>query len=318
MLDSLLERRYIRAHSESCSVLLGKQRSELFSTPKIPEIMRRASPSLTKAPTARGTSKPAEKQTDSVAAVMKVFGILQGLGEGGLVGITELSQRLLMSKSTVHRLLQTMREMGYVRQEDGEKYALTIKLFELGSKALPNLDLVRIADSHMRIVASDTRETVHLGGRGQDCIVYLHTISSAYNLRMQCIVGSTNPLYSTAIGKVLLAFSPEEDARVALSRIEFKRRTKNTLVTVDAVMKVLPKIRTQGFSEDIEEQEEGLRCFAVPVMDHTGNAIAAMSTSFPLTRFGRDTRTRYVTLLNTAARSVSEQLGFREYPEVKL
>jgi len=278
----------------------------------------RRTPSAAKRAATRRAVGPAVKQTDSVAAVMKVFGLLQCLGEGGSVGITELSQRLLMSKSTVHRLLQTMREMGFVRQEEGEKYSLTIKLFELGSKALPNLNLVRTADLQMRIVASQTRETVHLGARGDDCIVYLHTISSAYSLRMECIVGSNNPLYSTAIGKTLLAWAPEEDARAALSRIEFKRRTKNTLVTVESVMAALPQIRAQGFSEDIEEQEEGLRCFAVPVFDHTGNALAAMSTSFPLTRFGPDTRARYVGLLNHAARVTSEQLGFRDYPAIKL
>lgn len=73
-----------------------------------------------------------DKQPDSVSSVLKVFGILQALGEEREIGITELSQRVMMSKSTVYRFLQTMKSLGYVAQEgESEKYSLTLKLFEL-------------------------------------------------------------------------------------------------------------------------------------------------------------------------------------------
>lgn len=78
-----------------------------------------------------------DKQPDSVSSVLKVFGILQALGEEREIGITELSQRVMMSKSTVYRFLQTMKSLGYVAQEgESEKYSLTLKLFELGARAL--------------------------------------------------------------------------------------------------------------------------------------------------------------------------------------
>lgn len=78
-----------------------------------------------------------DKQPDSVSSVLKVFGILQALGEEREIGITELSQRVMMSKSTVYRFLQTMKTLGYVAQEgESEKYSLTLKLFELGARAL--------------------------------------------------------------------------------------------------------------------------------------------------------------------------------------
>ena len=92
-----------------------------------------------------------DKQPDSVSSVLKVFGILQALGEEREIGITELSQRVMMSKSTVYRFLQTMKSLGYVAQEgESEKYSLTLKLFELGARALQNVDLVRSADIQMR------------------------------------------------------------------------------------------------------------------------------------------------------------------------
>jgi len=105
-----------------------------------------------------------DKQPDSVSSVLKVFGILQALGEEREIGITELSQRVMMSKSTVYRFLQTMKSLGYVAQEgESEKYSLTLKLFELGARALQNVDLIRSADIQMRELSRLTKETVHLG-----------------------------------------------------------------------------------------------------------------------------------------------------------
>ncbi len=115
-----------------------------------------------------------DKQPDSVSSVLKVFGILQALGEEREIGITELSQRVMMSKSTVYRFLQTMKSLGYVAQEgESEKYSLTLKLFELGARALQNVDLVRSADIQMRELSRLTKETIHLGALDEDSIVYI-------------------------------------------------------------------------------------------------------------------------------------------------
>ena len=114
-----------------------------------------------------------DKQPDSVSSVLKVFGILQALGEEREIGITELSQRVMMSKSTVYRFLQTMKTLGYVAQEgESEKYSLTLKLFELGARALQNVDLIRSADIQMREISRLTKETIHLGALDEDSIVY--------------------------------------------------------------------------------------------------------------------------------------------------
>lgn len=135
-----------------------------------------------------------DKQPDSVSSVLKVFGILQALGEEREIGITELSQRVMMSKSTVYRFLQTMKSLGYVAQEgESEKYSLTLKLFELGARALQNVDLVRSADIQMRELSRLTKETIHLGALDEDSIVYIHKIDSMYNLRMYSRIGRRNP-----------------------------------------------------------------------------------------------------------------------------
>jgi IclR family KDG regulon transcriptional repressor len=250
---------------------------------------------------------------ESVGAVNKVFAILQALGENNQIGISELSQRLMMSKSTVHRFLQTLKGLGYVAQEaDTDRYRLTIKLFELGSKALESVDLVREADVQMRHLSRLTREAVHLGAFDEDSIVYIHKIDADYDLRMQSRIGRHNPLYSTAIGKVLLAWMDPAEARNVLAHVVFRKSTPKTLTSAEAVLSILPRVREQGYGEDNEEQEEGLQCIAVPVFDRFGHVVAGLSVSFPSMRCGADTKPHYVALLQEAGRAISAQLGFQD------
>jgi len=221
-----------------------------------------------------------DKQPDSVSSVLKVFGILQALGEERENGITELSQRVMMSKSTVYRFLQTMKSLGYVSQEgESEKYALTLKLFELGAKALQNVDLIRSADIQMRELSRLTKETIHLGALEEDSIVYIHKIDSMYNLRMYSRIGRRNPLHSTAIGKVLLAWREPAEVQEILQHVEFTRSTARTLASAEELL-----------------------------------VIAGLSMSFPTIRFAEENKKDYVSMLHRAASALSSQMGYHDYP----
>ncbi|MDR5860387.1 DNA-binding transcriptional regulator KdgR [Halomonas eurihalina] len=256
------------------------------------------------------------QKPDNVAAVMKVFGILEGLAEQREIGLSELSQRAVTSKSTAYRFLQTMKELGYVSQEEeSEKYALTLKLFELGSSALQHVDLTRLADVEMRKLSEQTHEAIHLGVLDDDPrqIMYIHKYSSQYNLCMQSRIGRRNPVYSTAMGKVLLAWMDQERAREVLESVDFVAHTEHTLTSVEAVMGELPEIRKEGVAEDREEAELGVRCLSVPVFDRFGHAVAALSLSFPVVRYDAKKRAEYIRLLHEAGRRISAGQGFHEY-----
>ncbi|MCW2254001.1 IclR family KDG regulon transcriptional repressor [Providencia alcalifaciens] len=254
-------------------------------------------------------------QTDAVSSVVKVFSILSALGEQKEIGVSELSQRLLMSKATTYRFLQTMKQLGYVAQEgEADKYALTLKLFELGAKSLEYVDLIEIADKEMRHVGQLTHEALHLGALDENAIIYIHKIDSSYNLRMYSRVGRRNPLYCTAIGKILLAWQDETAVRETLKQVEFIKKTETTLVSIDQLMAELATVRKQYFAQDREEQELGLRCIAVPVYDRLGYVIAGLSISFPTIRFDEQQLDSYVTLLKSAARNISEKMGYHHYP----
>ncbi|WP_027214440.1 DNA-binding transcriptional regulator KdgR [Burkholderia sp. WSM2232] len=253
------------------------------------------------------------EKAESASSIGRVFAILGAIGDRGQIGISELSQRLAMSKTTVHRVVQTLKALGFVTQEvETERYRLTIRLFELGAKALESVDLVREADVEMRRIGQLTREAVHLGAFDEDAIIYIHKIDADYGLRMQSRIGRRNPLHSTAIGKVLLAWMDPADAREVLSHVEFRKSTQKTLSSAEAVLSILPRVREQGYGEDNEEQEEGLQCIAVPVFDRFGRVIAGLSISFPTMRCGADTKSHYVALLRESGHAISTRLGYRE------
>ena len=255
------------------------------------------------------------KQPDAVSSVMKVFSILQALGEQKDIGITTLSQRLMMSKSTTYRFLQTMKMLGYVAQEDeADKYSLTLKLFEVGAKSLEHVDLISLANKEMNLVSDLTSEALHLGALDVDQIIYTHKIDSRYTLRMHSRVGRRNPLYSTAIGKVLLAERDEAFVREALKDVKFVKHTDKTMQNIEQLLVELKQVRRQGYAEDNEEQEPGLRCIGTPIYDRFGDVIAGLSISFPTIRYDDKRKAYYVGLLQTASKNVSEQLGYHDYP----
>ncbi|AMF92105.1 DNA-binding transcriptional regulator KdgR [Vibrio fluvialis] len=254
-------------------------------------------------------------QPEAVSSVLKVFSILQALGEQKEIGVSELSQRLMMSKATTYRFLQTMKSMGFVAQEgEADKYKLTLKLFELGAKSLEYVDLIELADKEMRYISEQTNEALHLGSLDENAIIYIHKIDSGYNLRMQSRIGRRNPLYSTAIGKVLLAERDEQFVRDTLEGVEFIKHTDRTLENVEQLLEELALVRTQHYAEDNEEQEPGLRCIAAPVYDRFGHVIAGLSMSLPTIRFDEQRMGYYVDLLQTAGRNISLQLGYNNYP----
>ncbi|WED78460.1 DNA-binding transcriptional regulator KdgR [Aeromonas allosaccharophila] len=256
-----------------------------------------------------------DNSPDSVSSVLKVFGILQALSEQKDIGVTELSQRIMMSKSTVYRFLQTMKTLGYVNQEgETDKYTLSLKLFELGGRALEHQDLIQIADVQMHRLGKLTKETLHLGALDENSVVYLHKIDSEYNLRMYSRIGRRCPLYSTALGKVMMAWLPEEEVRSMLAGVTFERFTEHTLANVDALLAELAQVREQGYAEDNEENENGLRCFGVPIYNRMGRIITGLSLSLPIVRFEERKRAELVSLLHEAAARISAELGYHDYP----
>jgi len=255
------------------------------------------------------------KQPDSVSAVLRVFSILTALSERKDTSISELSLRLAMPKATVYRFLQTMKSLGFVRQEvESERYGLTMKAFELGSKALLHIDLIEMAKRQMAILSEQTSETIHLGVLADSEVIYIHKIDAQYNLGMYSKIGRRAPLHATALGKALLAWEVPERRDSLIANINFTRFRENTIANAEQFMEELARTRQQKYGFDPEEFEEHMVCMAVPIFDHWHHATAALSISFPAFRFDAAKIPYYVDILTVAGRTVSADLGCASYP----
>ncbi|MBL0088046.1 MAG: DNA-binding transcriptional regulator KdgR [Ideonella sp.] len=255
------------------------------------------------------------KQPESVAAVLKVFAILQALSERNETGISDLSVRLAMPKATVYRFLQTMKMLGYVRQEpDSERYGLAMKTFELGAKALQYPDLVELAKQHMQTLSDQTGETVHLGTLIDSEIIYVHKVDSRHMLGMYSRVGRRAPLHCTAIGKVLMAWEDPDRRDRILDGAEFKRFREKTIVDRGEFLDELARVKAQGFGEDREEFDEHIRCLGIPIFDRLNHPVAGLSVSFPTFRYEDTKAPKVVAMLTEASRDISTRLGCSKFP----
>jgi IclR family KDG regulon transcriptional repressor len=184
--------------------------------------------------------------SEPVKAVNKTLGLLEALARHEELGVTDLAGRAGMHKSTAYRFLNTLKELGYVRQNSSnDRYSLTLKLFELGSCVLGRMELWEQAHPVMEQLAEQTRETVHLAVLDEGRPVYLGKFESTQALRvsMSSRIGQSAPVYCTGIGKLLLAHAPPELVERILEREQLRRFTPHTITDRALLARELEKIR---------------------------------------------------------------------------
>ena len=251
-----------------------------------------------------------EKPDQLVQSVDRTFDILEILvnSDRGL-GVTEISKKLNIHKSTVYRLLATLQYRGYVKQNEEGKYSIGFKLFELGSSVINDLDLRSEAKPYLRELMDISEETVHLGVLDDNQVVYIDKVESHNTIRMYSKIGRRNHASSTSLGKVILAYSDREVVDKVIREEGLKKLTENTIIDEDKLRKHLVKVRSQGYAIDDEEQEYGIRCIAGPIFNHTGDIIAAFSISGPTMRMSKEKVESLKPVIKEYSKKISESFG---------
>jgi IclR family KDG regulon transcriptional repressor len=248
--------------------------------------------------------------TKNLSAVSRTFTILEKLSLVSSSSLEELSKACALAKPTVYRFLLTLRDLGYVHRDEGDKWFLTMKLFGMGSRALDHLELPVVARPIASKLSEDLGETVHMGILDDGEVLYVLKIESRYTIRMYSRVGKKIPIYCSAMGKVLLAHASEPIRGELLSSIKLVQFTPNTINDRTALKKALDLILKEGIAEDAQEHEEGITCLAAPIRDHSGGVAAALSVSWPLFRFDPSKKAAYAARIKGAADEISAILGY--------
>lgn len=245
-----------------------------------------------------------------VSAAARVLLVLEKLSQQRTIGLEELSRQIGLAKPTVYRFLLTLQELGYARRAEDERWAITLRMFNVGSRALDHMDLYAAARPVAEELAEELGETIHMGVPDGDAAVYVLKIESKYHLRMYSRVGRRMPLYCTAIGKVLLAYMPEDEREAALKGVKLTAITQNTITSRAALAAELQRIRARGYALDNEEREEGLHCIGAPVFDFTGKVVATLSVSWPGFRYERGSEAEKIARVKSGAERISAILGY--------
>jgi len=226
------------------------------------------------------------------------------------MGISALALRLGLAKSTVHRLASTLVEYDILEQNrETGKYRLGLALFELGALVRRNMDTASQAQGEIHALAEATAETVQLAILDHLSVLYIRVRESRQAVRMSSGLGSRAPAHCTSVGKALLAYQAPELVNQVIE-LGLKRFTPNTITDGDALRSELATIRARGYAIDDEEIEEGLRCVAAPIRDHTGQVVSAISVAAPVQRMSKKNVQSTIPSVVAAANAISRRLGY--------
>ena len=223
--------------------------------------------------------KAGKKMGDNVRSVDRIFDLMEILAEErSPISLTELAEATSLSKTTVHRLMQTLCDRDYAVKIESAGYVLGPKIVELAGYYIENLELHTIARPFLADLYSEYKLTVHLGKVVDDKVVYIELMDRK-NLKKSEGSGIGVPAYTSSIGKCLLAALSGDKLDELLYRSPLKKYTPNTITDPSEYRMHLKKVRRDGWAMDDEEYVIGRRCSGAPIYDFKGEAIACVSVS---------------------------------------
>ncbi|MCP3722169.1 IclR family transcriptional regulator [Paraburkholderia sp. CNPSo 3272] len=245
--------------------------------------------------------------------------LLRGLAilEAAAAGVRDLRSFgavLGTTRSTTHRLVSSLVQARYLRQVQGG-YLLGPKLIELGTIALEQMPLTAVARQHLQALADETLDTIHLGVRDGDDVLYIDKIPGQRGLEMRSRVGHRMPLASTGIGKaMMLDLAPQswrdlfDASRRTLAGVSFR---PDHSLEPDTFLKRMATYSAGGYTFDLEENEISIRCVAAPVRDASGAIVAALSVASTIPYMPLERMDELIPVVQREARAISQELGWR-------
>jgi IclR family transcriptional regulator, KDG regulon repressor len=254
------------------------------------------------------------RQHSTLSSVRNAARLLKEFSHGSReIGVTDLSRRLGIGKSTAHRLLNTLAEERLLEQDpDTGAYRLGLAMYELGASVSMHTDLHNACIPVLDQLANATRETVQVAVLDGREVVYVERRESPQTLRLFGRVGHRNDAYCTSTGKLLMAFLPPQRIDALLDGWVLTPRTPHTITDTRRLRQELDLVRQRGWAENINEVEMGVASVAAPIRNGLGEVVASVSVAGPLQRLTGDSLKRFARPTVDAGLAISRRLGYRE------
>lgn len=215
--------------------------------------------------------------------VAKVFLLLETLSTNDeAIGITELAKKTNLGKSNVHRLLQTLIELKYVRKNIENNYETTLRMWEMGNHTFSRISLRGVARPYLRNLAQMSKETIHLSELHGLEVLYIDKIESQEPVRAYTQLGGRAPAYCTATGKVMIAYIESE--LISSYYENAQQFTSKTIVNSDRFIVEANDIREKKYAINRGEWSSEVIGVAAPIVNNDGMVVAAIGLSAPASR----------------------------------
>lgn len=249
------------------------------------------------------------KEVQALSRGLKLLEIVSKEPSG--IALSKISRDVKLSKTSTHRLLNTLILNGFVHKDSlrGE-YFPSMKLLSLSSELLSNSNFSEITRSYMEPIAKETGETIHLVLFDGNLAVYVEKVESPNTIRMYSSIGNEAPLHCTGVGKAILAFLDKEKIKELLGKGPLQRYTKNTIVDINELLADLEEIKIRGFSIDNSEHEENVCCIATPLFSRTGRVVGAISISAVSYRVDLEKLESWWPFLDHQSKLINSELTF--------
>ena len=253
-----------------------------------------------------------KKSQETLKSVEKALQILEAFNiSHPELSVSELEAMLSLPKVSIYRFLRVLLKRGFITQNPHtRKYRLGIKVFELGSVVLRNMELRRAAFPLIEQLSQRSGETVHLGVLDGNEVVSIEGTESGYSLRISLPIGKRVYLHSTGIGKAILAFLEDEEIEKIIKEKGLPRFMKNTITDPALLKKEIQLIRERGYAIDNEENEPGVHCVAAPILDSSQHVIASISISGPSVRITDERIPELADMVIKTSQKISKALGY--------
>ena len=245
------------------------------------------------------------KQSAKIKAVERSFEIVDLLATSDASGATDIAERLDIPISTVHDHLQTLTDLGYLIKQEG-RYRVSTRFLEIGSQRKYNMDFFQTAKPELQKLARQTGEHANLMIEEDSRGVILHTESGEDAVKLLSPPGTRLHFHTTAVGKAILAYLPEQTVEEILDRFGLPVMTENTITERAELFEELDRIRERGYATDREEKVKGFHGVGVPILDYEDEVLGAIGVYGPSERIRGERLEKEIPDLLTKSRNLIE------------
>lgn len=257
--------------------------------------------------------KDSENKTDTsqyiLQSVSNALSVIDLLGKHQQLSVAQVAQAMKLGKTTAFRLLTTLENSGYLCKDSKAQYRLSMKLAVLGSIVTSRTEIANLSHPLLEELSACFRETVHLVTWNSDVdVVVVDRVIGTSPISYQTNVGYiTHPAHMGASGQILLAFAEEKRVERYVKLIQWEQWNHLAISSPQDLLELLKHVQKEKTATNDGDAIPGLYCYAVPVFDHKGQAIASLSISGPEANL-KEKRVEMIAKLHECSRQIHRQI----------